>query len=304
MSREVEDRIAAATARQHGCVTRGQLAEAGLTRSAIGRRVESGRLRVLHRGVYLALPFPLPHTREIAAVLASGPGAVLSHVSAAALWGLRVDSEAGAKEPVDVTVAGNRGHRPGIRAHRVERLGEEERAMKDGIPITSPGRTLVDLAAVVGTRELEATVARAEREGLIAPESLSALVARHRGRTGMPALEAVLRLPGGPALTRSEAEAKFLALIREAGLPPPECNVAVGRYEIDFLWRGSGIGVEVDGFRYHASRPRFEGDRRKDSQLLATGITVVRLSWRQIAHAPIATAVQLGQALARAGCRR
>jgi len=306
MSREGEDRIAAAAERQHGVVTHRQLMEAGLSRSAMGRRLLSGRLRLLHRGVYLAVPFPLPHTREMAAVLASDPDAVVSHHSAAALWGLGAGSGSSprATAPVEITVEGNRGRRPGIRVHRVARLGDEERTVSQGIPITTPGRTLLDLATVTGARELEAAVARAEREGLVDPDALAALLARQRGHAGTRVLKAVAEAPGGPALTRSAAEAKFLALIREAGLPAPECNVVLGPYEIDFLWRAAGIAAEVDGFRYHASRPRFEGDRRKDAWLLAAGITVVRLSWRQITREAMATAVQLGQALARAGSNR
>ncbi len=104
-------------------------------------------------------------------------------------------------------------------------------------------------------------------------------------------------------MTRSEAELRFLELIRRAGLPAPAVNVTFGRYEIDFLWRAQGIAVEVDGFRYHASRLRFEGDRRRDSWLLAHGIQVIRLSWRQITDDAVATAVQVGQALTRAEVR-
>lgn len=144
-------------------------------------------------------------------------------------------------------------------------------------------------------------MARAEREGLVDGEAMDTLVARSRGRPGVAALRALVAAPAGPAFTRSEAEERFLALVREARLPAPELNVAIGRYEIDFLWRGAGIAVEVDGFRHHSSRPRFEGDRRKDTWLLAAGIKVVRLSWRQIVDDPVATAVQVGQVLARAG---
>jgi very-short-patch-repair endonuclease len=244
----------------------------------------------------------------MAAVLASGAGAVVSHQSAASLWGMRPArpterwSTGADPEPVDVTVVGgNRGHRPGIRARRVARLDAGERTVRDGIPITTPARTLVDLAEVAGTRELERAVAWAEREGLVAREALAVLLTRHRGRPGTPALRAVLDVQGGPALTRSEAEARFLALVRKAGLPAPEANVTIGRYEIDFLWRTAGIAVEVDGFRHHSSRPRFEGDRSKDAWLLAAGTRVLRLSWRQIVHEAMATAVQVGQALARAG---
>ncbi len=295
-----EERIGRTAARQHGLVTRRQLEQAGFTSAAIRFGVQAGRLRRVHRGVYLAVPFPLPHTGEMAAVLACGPGAVLSHVSAAALWGLHP----GVPGPVDVTVVGNRGQRPGIRAHRVDGLAQEDRAVIENIPITAPARTLADVAGVLPTCELEQAVARAEREGLVERDALLGLTARRARYPGIPALRAVLGTPGGPALTRSAAEARLLALIREAGLPAPECNVSVGRYEVDFLWREAGIAVEVDGFRYHASRPRFEGDRRKDGDLLASGLTVLRLSWRQVAHEPIATAVRLGQVLARSGAHR
>ncbi len=299
VNRAAEGRSAATAARQHGVVTRGQLLEAGFSPSAVDRRAQSGRSRVLHRGVYLFAAFPLAHTREIAAVLAAGPGAVLSHRSAAALWCLAPIP--GAEKPVDVTSAGNRGRVPGICLHRVRDLGDEERTTVEGIPITAPCRTLLDLAAHASRREMESLVARSEREGLVARDALVHTLACRKGHVGVRALRAVLDVPGGPALTRSEAETSFLALVRDAGLPPPEANASVGPYEVDFLWRRARIAVEVDGYRYHASRPRFEGDRRRDARLIAEGLTVMRLSWRQITHEPLATAVQLGQALARAG---
>ncbi len=292
-----EQRVAAAAAQQHGVVTHKQLREAGFSRAAIGRALQAGRWHLLQRGVYLALPFPLPRTGEMAALLACGPGAVLSHLSAAALWGLH----APVSGPVHVTEVGNRGSRPGIRAHRVAGLASEDRTVREGVPTTGPARTLLDLAGMLHPGELEQAVARAEREGLVERESLLALVARRAGLRGTAALRALLEAPGGPALTRSAAEAKLLALVREAALPAPECNVSVGRYEVDFLWRSAGIAVEVDGFRYHGRRARFEGDRRKDADLAAAGLTVVRLSWQQLTQEPTATAVRLGQALARAG---
>ncbi|MBX6365681.1 MAG: DUF559 domain-containing protein [Gemmatimonadetes bacterium] len=215
-------------------------------------------------------------------------------------WSLAAD-----EDPVDVTVVGaNRGRRPGIRVRRAVRLDGDERTVRDGIPTTTPARTRLDLADVVGTRELEGAVAPAEREGIVERDALNALLRRHRGHRGTRALRAVVEQEGGPRFTRSEAEARFLALVRRAGLPAPEANVGVGPYEIDFLWRSAGIAVEVDGFRHHSSRPRFEGDRRKDAWLVAAGITVLRLSWRQIVEEEVATAVQVGQALARADVDR
>ncbi len=117
----------------------------------------------------------------------------------------------------------------------------------------------------------------------------------------MPALRAILGLPGGPALTRSEAEAELLALVREMRLPPPRCNARVGRYEVDFLWPPARLVVEVDGYRYHSPRPSFEADRSRNAELVAAGLTVLRLSWRQITKDRLATAGQLAQALVRDG---
>lgn len=306
MSRELEERIAALAARQHGVVTRGQLIEAGLSPWAVAHRLRSGRLRRLHGGVYLVGPLMPAHAREMAAVLASGPDAVVSHFSAASfrgIWMERMDAaEKSDAAPVHVAVVGaNRGNRPGIRVHRVVRLDRDEWTIEDGIPVTTPERTLADLAGMVGSRELEGMLAKAEREGLVGRESLAALPARYRGRPGMPALRAILNHQDGPALTRSEAEERFLVLLRQAGLPSPETNVRIGPYEIDFFWRAEHIAVEVDGFRHHSLRPRFEGDRRKDAWLVAQGIQVVRLSWRQITQRAMATVVQVGQTLARAG---
>ncbi len=301
MSRTVEDRIAAAATEQHGVVARGQLLAAGLSPSGVKRRLRARRLRALHRGVYLTVPLVLPHSRDMAAVLASGPGAVLSHVSAAALWGLR--AAANGDEPVDVSVPGDRGRRRGIRAHRIEPLLPDERTVRAGIPVTAPARTLLNLATASGRSELEIAVARAEREGLVHVGELEALLARRGGHAGSRALRDVLDTAGGPALTRSAAEARFLALVRDARLPSPEANVSVGRYEIDFLWRPAGIAVEIDGFRYHGTRLDFERDRRRDAELLAAGIAVVRLTWRQLTEEPLATIAQLAQALARAGAK-
>lgn len=318
MKRELEERIAAVASRQHGVVTLHQLLAAGLSSSAVSRRVGGGRLRRLHRGVYLVGLTPLTWTREMAAALAAGAGragvhVVVSHANALALWGLAAPGSSAAtvqvavadrrdsgREPVHVTMAGaNRGRHRGIQVHRVGALAADECSARYGIPVTAPGRTLVDLAVVLGSRELEGAVARAEREGLIDAGRLRALLDRHPRRPGVAALRAILGGPAGAAFTRSEAESRFLALIRQAGLPQPATNVGVGAYELDFLWRDEGVAVEVDGFRHHSTRHRFESDRRKDAWLLAHGIVVVRVTWQQITREATRTAVLVGQALAR-----
>ncbi|HUF35399.1 MAG TPA: type IV toxin-antitoxin system AbiEi family antitoxin domain-containing protein, partial [Gemmatimonadales bacterium] len=300
MGRELEDRIHDLAAGQHGIVTRGQLMEAGMSPAAIGRRLESGRLRALHGGVYVMGPTQPDRATEMAAVLAGGPTAVLSHASAVPVWGFREGPVAG---PVDVTVPGSgRGRRSGIRFHRVSELADDERAIVDGIPITSVARTLVDVAGMLGSREIELAVAMADRQGLISSDELATLPERYRGRPGIPVLTALIGEQA--AFTRSEAERRCLEMLREAGLPRPHANVPMGPYELDLFWPDERVAVEVDGWAYHSSRARFEGDRRKDAWLRARGIEVVRLTWRQITRDPMRTAVSVGEVLALARARR
>lgn len=294
-----QQRLGELARRQHGVVTRAQLLELGLGPDAIHYRAKAGALRRVYRGVYLAGPIMPRLAREMAAVLACGPAALLADWSAAALWEL-IPSREDRSVPVHVvTVGGWSADRPGIRVRRVRRLATADRRELYGIPVTSPTRTLLDLAVVAGPRDLEGAVARAEREQLVERDRLQERVARHKGRRGAPALRAVLERAGGPAMTRSEAEARFLRLVREAQLPVPETNVRMGAYELDFLWRDHGIAVEVDGYRFHSSRPRFESDRRRATRLAARGIQVIPLTWRQIVEEGMATAVQVGQALLR-----
>jgi very-short-patch-repair endonuclease len=299
MSATTEREIGVLAARQRGVVTRPQLLEVGVSASAITRRLRSGRLRQIHRGVYVVGPLELPGAREMAAVLACGHGALLSHVSAGSNWGLT--RPVSASRPCDVGVfTARRIRRPGIRVRRMIRFDASDRAELRGIPVTAPGRTVVDLASVLTGRELEQAVARAEREGLVTLGDLSSLLVRHRGRPGIPLLRSLLETGQVPALTRSEAEERLLGLIRDARLPMPDTNVPIGPYEVDFLWAAEGIVVEVDGFRFHANRARFESDRRRDMELATRGINVVRLTWRQITNEPLATVVLIAQALATA----
>jgi very-short-patch-repair endonuclease len=303
MNATTEREIGALAARQRGVVTRAQLLEAGVGASAITRRLRSGLLRQIHRGVYVVGPLEPPEAREMAAVLACGPGALLSHFTAASYWGLTRPVRG--NRPCDVgVVSARRIRRPGIRVRRLVRFDASDRAELRGIPVTAPGRTVVDLASVLDGRELEQAVARAEREGLVTLEGLSSLLVRHRGRPGIPLMRALLEAGQVPALARSEAEERLLCLIRDARLPVPETNVPVEPYEVDFLWAPEGIAVEVDGFRYHASRARFESDRRRDMELASRGIHVIRLTWRQITNEPLATVAQVAQALATARTRQ
>lgn len=289
-------------ASQRGLVTRDQLLAAGISRHVIDARVRANRLRVPHRGVYRVGPVEAPHGREVAALLACGPQAVLSHRSAAWLWQLVADP--GDATPVELALPGiDRGRRPGIRLHRVS-LEPDDVANLNGIPLTTPARTIVDLSAVLASRELESVVAHAERQNLIERRELLAQVTTRPGRPGAPLLRALLAGEAGPSLTRSEAEERLLNLIRKAQLPSPETNVRIGNYEVDFFWRRVRLVVEVDGFAFHSTARTFENDRRRDASLAARGIRVMRVTWKQLTGEPEATLVRLTQALIQTGNER
>ncbi len=130
------------------------------------------------------------------------------------------------------------------------------------------------------------------------------MITRYPRRAGVPALRAIVERAGGPALTRSEAEARFLALVRRARLAAPEANVRIAGREIDFFWRAERVAVEVDGYRYHGTRVRFEGDHRRGAHLAAHGIHVIPVTWRQIVEDEVGTAADLARALAHAQVAR
>jgi very-short-patch-repair endonuclease len=294
---ERERAAAELASRQHGVVTRQQLLLLGLTRDQIDNRLKSARIRALYRGVYLLGAVAPTHAREMAAVLACGVGAVLSHRSAAVLW--RLLTPGAAEVTPNVIVPGRNPHnRDGIRVHRVKRLDPRDVRRYAGIPVTTPARTLLDLAAEEPDAVVEKAFAEAQVRRIVTPSKLSSLLDRHPGRSGVPALSRLL--DRRPALTRSEAERRFLALVRQARLPQPDTNVRLGGIEVDFLWRQSQLVVEVDGYAFHSSRGAFERDRRRDAELQSAGFRVIRVTWRQIVEEPEAMLVRIAAALARA----
>jgi hypothetical protein len=262
------DRVAAARAsRLHGVIGHGELLELGMGRHAINHRLKTGRLHRMHRGVYLVghLAAP-PMAWEAAAVLATGPGALISHCSAGHLWKLLPRPGRGQPRPherperhdVDVTVvARSAAQRDGIHVHRAPELDPRDIRRIDGIPLTSPARTLLDLTAVLTTRGLEQVVAEGYAHRLFNRSALTAVLARYPRRHGARRLREILEADTPLALTRSEAEERLLALIRAAQLPRPEVNARVGPYEVDFLWRRQRLVVEVDGYAFHSSRTAF-----------------------------------------------
>jgi very-short-patch-repair endonuclease len=275
------DRIVAELARrQHGVVSRAQLIEGGLGRHAVQVRLGAGRLHVLHRGVYAVGHEAITRRgRFMAAVLAGGPGAVLSHHAAAALWELR-DPRTG---PIDVTVPRQRRGGHGLRFHHT-RVPPDERTALHGTPVTSMPRTILDLAAVLDARPLERAINEADYLRLTDRLSLHDLLARYPRRAGTPRLrEALARRARGSTRTRSHMEELFLQLLDRHGLPRPRVNAFVpGIGEIDCSWPDARLAVELDGRRAHATPAAFEHDRERDRRLQTAGWRAVRVTWRQL----------------------
>lgn len=291
--------------RQHGLATRGQLLAGGIDAALIARRIETGRLRVMHRGVYLVGPMETPLARELAATLACGPGAVLWDRSAAHVWRLTPAEER--PHPVQVAIReGQRRSRPGIDVRRIATIEARDITRVQGIPVTTPARTLFDLAAHRGgevrTATLERATAEAIARGLATMADLLGMARRQAGRTGVGRFRTVLQVASdGPAFTRSQAEDLFLDLVCRAGIPTPKVNVRVAGHEVDFYWPDRRLAVEVDGHAFHVSPRSFERDRRRDAELDAAGIRVVRVTWRQLTSEREGMLFRLGRSFAVGG---
>jgi predicted transcriptional regulator of viral defense system len=272
----VEAAIARLAARQHGLVTRAQLLGTGLSAREIDYRVRTGRLWRVHNGVYgVGHPPVTPHARAMAAVLACGAGAALSHRSAAALWGLGVRWSA----PLEVTTRWDR-RRKGIRVHR-GRLPRRDVTRQFGIPVTTPARTLLDVADQLDRPTLTRAVNEARLAQRATLPDLAELLARSPGRATRR-LRPFVDRGGGP--TRSRFEDAFLEFAARHGLPTPEVNQIVAGYEVDVLWRQQRLIVELDGKETHENA--FEADRDRDATLLDAGFPVLRITWDRLNGAP------------------
>lgn len=279
--------------RQHGVLATRQIAAAGVSRAQLSRLVTRGWLRPVHRGVYFVGPIHGPRARLMAATLAVGDGAVLSHRSAAELWGLGPT----VRGAVAVTRVGPRARsRHGLRVHGGKRLDPADVTRHDGIPVTGPARTLLDLATTVSRRDLDRATNEARILRLVTDLSLNEQFSRYPRHRGTAALRAAIRTE--PALTRSEAERRLLELVRAARLPAPEVNQRLHGYEVDFVWTTHRLVVEVDGYAFHSSRSSFERDRRRDAELTGNGWRVIRVTWRQLTREPEAIVALLARALA------
>jgi hypothetical protein len=274
--------IARVAGRQHGVVSHDQLVAIGLSRQVIERRLAAGRLHLLHRGVYAVGHRALDvDARRWAAVLALGDEAYLSHHTAGDAFQFRPTSSG----TIHVTVRGRAGRRRrrGIQVHRPHMLADDEVTTLRGLPITTPARTLLDLAAAgLRDRPLEAALDEAERRKLVDFAELHALLARYPKRPGTRPLRAQLARYRGPADTRSELEHLVNELCDAHHLPPPLVNNVIEGRVRDFYWPHCGLVVEADSYRWHRSPSALNDDRERDVELTLAGYRVLRFTYEQV----------------------
>ncbi len=269
--------------RQHGVVTRRQLLELGFSRRAVEHRIARGRLHPVRAGVYaVGRPQLSRHGIWMAAVLACGDEAVLSHASAAALWEIHVHERAG----IEVSIPARSVRRPrGIVVHRWAALADTDVTRRLGIPVTSPLCTLVDLAARLTRNELEAAIKEADRRQLTDPERLRSGLDGTARRPGLAALRTTLDRRTF-TLTESELERRFLPLALAAGLTLPQTGRRVNGFRVDFHWPKLGLVVETDGLRYHRTPAQQARDRLRDQAHTAAGMTPLRFTHAQVVFEP------------------
>jgi very-short-patch-repair endonuclease len=285
-------RVWALAARQHGVVARRQLLELGVHPDAIRHRLRAGRLHKLRAGVYaVGSPRVTLRGRWMAAVLYCGDGAVLSHASAAELWGIRRPARARGPAAsqvglIHVTVTNDVTRKaPGLRTHRPSLLLSGDRMARDRVPVTSPARTLIDLPTQLSAGHLEAAVNEADRLDLIDPEALRAAVDGYPRARGARALRRLLDARTF-ALTDSELERRFLRLVGHAGLPCPRSGDHLNGFKVDFHWPALGLVVETDGLRYHPTPAQQARNRQRDHAHARAGLTQLRFTHAQVRFEP------------------
>lgn len=293
-----EREIAALAERQHGVVAQRQLIALGLSQNTIERRLESWRLRLVHREVYAVGHSRLSQQgRWLAAVLAYGEGALLSHRSAAALWGLARPPTAA----IDVTApAGRQGirRREKLWIHR-GRLDPEDRAVRAKIPVTTVARTLFDLAEFVGLKRLESAWEEADRLNLLQLRAVEAVCERGYGRRALRPIRRLLAEARAPQITRSPLEDDFAGFCREHRLPMPSFNTTVLGFEVDALWPEQRLAAELDSWEFHSHRAAFELDRIRDTALQVAGYRTIRITHRRLRNEAPALTSELRALLGR-----
>jgi very-short-patch-repair endonuclease len=289
---EVERAIARIAGRQDNVISRAQLLTAGLGRGAIAHRVSTGAWQRLHKNVYLVGPAPPSlMARARAAALACGADAMISHRSAAEMFGLLPDTG----DRIHVSVVGRSiAPRDGVRLHRIAGFEPGETTKMRDIPLTSVARTICDLAGTESTDEVETAFQEALYRDIVTPRAVAAVVAREPRRRGAAAIRALLR---DSRMTRSDRERALLKLIDAAQLPRPVTNLRLHGHLVDAYWPAEQLVVEFDGWRAHGHRLAFEGNRKRDQVMLAHGLRVMRVTDRHLEDEPVALAARIAQAL-------
>jgi very-short-patch-repair endonuclease len=260
-----------------------QLEALGYSHSAISRATASGRIHRLYTGVYAVGHTNLSlHGQCLAAVLACGPGALLSHYSAAWLWSLAATRPV----PIHVTSPVQRRNRRPLRLHRARNLSDEDRGLERVIPVTSVARTLLDMAALVEPDWLQRILERCEELGLFELGPVESVIARNKGHRGSVRLRHAIAGYKPPVFTRSGAERYLLDLLKDAGLPRPATGFNVEGHEIDFYWPDLRFAVELDFYETHGTREAFERDHLRDEDLALAGVETIRVTGRRLEREP------------------
>ncbi len=290
-----ERAIGTAAGQQRALVHAHQLRAAEFSRSVVTRLVKRGSLYyVLPRVYSVGQPTLAPLALELAVVLWLGHDAVLSHRSAAWIWGFAPKPSA----VVDVTIVGRDARRhEGISTCRVDEIDGRDVRIRDGLPVTAPARTVIDFASRCTGGRLDRAIAEAHVLRLVSERELEHALGRAPTRSGSACVRAAIGDDYAAAATRSEAERLLFGLIGQGGLPRPETNARVLGYEVDFVWRAQKLVVEVDGYAFHGHRAAFERDRAKGQVLVAAGYRVIRVTWRQLEREPLVVLATLAQAL-------
>jgi very-short-patch-repair endonuclease len=301
-----DERIAAIADAQRGRVSRAQLTAAGITDSAIRTRTAKSWLHRLHIAVYaVGHRAPIGLGAETAALLAVGDGAVLSHQTAVVIW--RLIPVGFAPAQIHLTVVGRDSAKPaGIVVHRTRRLHRRDLRIEQRLPLTSPARTILDLADVLPIGELEKILDEGIASKIVRLTQVEEVLARSgQGRHGAPALQSLVderRSGKATGRTRSEGERRFFELLRAAQLPLPEKNAPIHGFTADFLWRDEGVVVEFDSYQFHSTKSAFERDHRKDAVFKANHLDVTRITWEQMEDEPYAIVARLAKTLTERTC--
>jgi predicted transcriptional regulator of viral defense system len=292
--------LAELATRQHGVVATRQLGTLGYTKSSVAKAAKAGRLHRIHRGVYVVGYRRLSwHGRCMAAVLASSPS-VASHLSAAWLWGI-IRNRPGT---IHVTCPSSRRARRRFVVHSGD-LPDADRTVRDGIPVTSLARTILDLAVDKGVRDIKRQIQLGDDLKVFDRRAMATLLDRSNGRRGAPKVRAAMETyEEKRVFTRSELERRFLDVVTAAGLPEPAMNAFVAGFEIDAYWEAERFGVELDVFATHGSRLSFEEDRERDDELLLAGIETTRVTGPRLDREPEAVVESVRRHLSRRRAER